>query len=264
MDGKLPAAAVVMQGALLALLALLYGGDLLRAQQAASADVTWLTALPSVALGVTGAAVLGVAAALLGWGLATRKGAAWRGYRLGPIAGVAVLFFDFAVLSSMRPGGSGEERALLAVAALAEGAAERATRDGVPTEPRLLAALVEDLGDVPFFVKGERVPRWRVDVRRGCEGPAADAAGQGPGTLLYCVAGDGARAWVTLVGLAPGEIFGPPRVVSTEPPWMQAVAPPPPEVAPEIDDDFAPELGEGPLGDVWQLPTPDAAADSGR
>ncbi len=69
--------------------------------------------------------------------------------------------------------------------ALADGASQHASHTAVPDDPKLLASFVEDLGDVPFFVKGQRVPKWTVDVRTGCKGPAGDAAGKGVGTLVY-------------------------------------------------------------------------------
>jgi hypothetical protein len=264
MAKKLPASALAMQGLLLVLLGVFYVGDLVRYVRASAAEAAWMASLPSLGLSLAGIATLLLAAGLLAVGLATGKDAAWRGYRLGPIAGVALFFFDFAVLSSMRSPLSGEERALLAVMALADGAAEHASHTAVPDDPRLLASFVDDLGEVPFFVKGERVPRWTIDVRTGCTGPAADVAGKGVGTLVYCLAADRKHAWVTLVGLSPGESFGAPRVVSTEAPWMQEVtlAPPEPETDPEAPG--RPEPGAGPLGDVWQVPTPVEQADSGR
>ena len=264
MAKKLPAPALAMHGLLLVLLAVFYGGDLVRYVRAMGADVAWMASLPSLGLALAGVATLLFAGGLLGVGFATGKDAAWRGYRLGPIAGVMLFFFDFAVLSSVRPPASGEDRALFAVVALADGASQHASHTAVPDDPKLLASFVDELGDVPFFVKGQRVPKWTVDVRTGCKGPAADAAGQGAGTLVYCLADDRKHAWVTLVGLAPGESFGAPRVVSTEEPWRQDVTLPPPEPVPEPEEPGPPELGSGPLGDVWQVPTPDDQADSGR
>lgn len=264
MTKKLPVPALAMHGLLLGLLAVFYGGDLMRYVRATGADVAWMASLPSLTLSLVGVATLLFAGGLLGVGLATGKDASWRGYRLGPIAGVALFFFDFAVLSSVRSPMSGEERALFAVVALADGASQHASHTAVPDDPRLLASFVDELGDVPFFVKGERVPKWTVDVRTGCKGPAADAMGKGAGTLVYCLADDRKHAWVTLVGLPPGESFGSAAVVSTEEPWMQEVTLAPPEPAPEPDEPGRPELGAGPLGDVWQVPTPDDQADSGR
>lgn len=259
MAKKLPASSLVMHVLLVLVLAVLYGGDLLRYVRATGADVAWMASLPSLGLAFAGVAVLLLAGGLLGFGLATGKDAAWRGYRLGPIAGLMLLFFDFAVLSSMRSPMSGQEQAALAVVALADGASQNASHVAVPDDPRLLASLLEDLGPVPFFEKGERVPRWSVDVRTGCSGPAAEAEGKGPGTLVYCVAGDRKRAWVTLVGVAPGESFGAPRIVSTEEPWMQEVT-----LAPQEPEPTEGEGGVPSPEDVWRLPTPDEQTDSGR
>ncbi|MEW6432745.1 MAG: hypothetical protein AB1730_14670 [Myxococcota bacterium] len=264
MAKKLGPPALVLHALLLVWLAVLYGGDLVRYVRAGSAEVAWMNTLPNLGLALAGVAALLLGGGLLGYGLARGLDASWRGYRLGPIAGVLLLFFDFAVLASVRSPVSSAERALLAVVALADGASQHASHTAVPDEPKLLASFVDDLGAVPFFSKGERVASWTVDVRRGCSGPAADAAGKGAGTLIYCLAPDGKRAWVTLVGLAPGEIFGTPRVVGTEDPWMQEVTVAEPAPAPRPEAPPRPELGTGDLGDVWQLPTPDDQADSGR
>ncbi|MEW5738438.1 MAG: hypothetical protein AB1938_05900 [Myxococcota bacterium] len=263
--GKAPArltpAALAMHGALLLLLAWWYGGDLLRYVRATTAEVAMIAQPPSLALSVVGLLVLAGGAALLGLGLARKRDASWRGYRLGPIAGVALLFFDFAVLSSVRSPMTAQDRVVLAVVALADGASQHASHEAVPVEPRLLESLVADVGPVPLFSRGVRLTRWTVDVRRGCAGPAGDAAGKGPGTLIYCVAADFKRAWVTAVGVAEGAEFGPPAVVSVEPPWMQEVSVAEATAVPS-EDPPVPELGAP--GDVWQAPTPEEGPDSGR
>lgn len=257
---KLTPAALAMHGLLLLVLLWWYGGDLLRYLRASSAEVAFVAELPSLGLSVAGLVVFLVASGLIAAGLMQRKDASWKGYRLGPIAGVVLLFFDFAVLSSVRSPMSAEDRALLGLLALADGASQHASHQAVPDEPRLLESFVADLGPVPFFAKGERVPRWAVDVRRGCAGPAADVGGQPAGTLIYCVAADGKRAWVTLVGVAAGQRFGPPAVVSVEAPWQQEVA----VAGAQPSPDEGEQPGLAVPGDVWQAPTPDEAADSGR
>jgi len=258
MAATLPRGTLVAQGLLFALLAWLYGGDLVHAVRASSAPAAFLTALPNVGLALAGVAVvLGGVGALVA-GAVTGRDAAWRGYRLAPIAGVVLLFVDFAVLSSVRSSVSAEQRVLLAVSALAEGASEHASHEAVPDEPRLLQSFVDDLQPVPLFAHGERVPKWTVDVRRGCAGPAADAQGKGPGTLVYCLAPDGRRAWITVVAVGKGERFGEPAILSIDEPWMAEVEPAdarPPEL-PEADE-------PGP-DDVWHAPTPGEPPDSGR
>lgn len=260
MAEKLKPPALVMHGLLLALLAFFYAGDLLRVWRATHAEVSLLAELPSLPLSLVGVAVLLGGAGLLAFGLATGRDASWRGYRLGPVAGVALLFFDFAVLSSVRGPLTAEQRVLLALSSLAEGAAEHASHQAVPDEPRLLQSFVDEVGPTPLFRRGERVARWTVEVRRGCTGPLSQAPGVAAGTLVYCVASDGRQAWITAVALPLGQAFGAPAVVSTEEPWAQVVtvapAPGPPEPQPQAPP--SPDL------DVWQTPTPDEGADSGR
>jgi hypothetical protein len=253
-------AALAMHGALLVLLAWWYGGDLIRFVRTSRAEVAMMTEPPSLALSLAGVLTVLGGAGLLGFGLLREKDADWRGYRLGPIAGVALLFFDFAVLSSVRSPLTAQDRVVQAVVALADGASEHASHVAVPVDPRLLDSLVADVGPVPLFRQGQRLARWSVDVRQGCAGPAGDAAGKGAGTLIYCVSADGKRAWVTAVGVALGNEFGAPAVVSVEPPWMQEVTVPPGE--PSFEDAPGPEPGAP--DDVWQVPTPEEAPESGR
>lgn len=260
MASKLKPPALVMHGLLLALLAFLYAGDLLRLWRATHAEVALLTELPSLPLSLVGVAVLLGGAGLLAFGLATGRDASWRGYRLGPVAGVALLFFDFAVLSSVRAPLTAEQRVLLALSSLAEGAAEHASHLAVPDEPRLLQSFVDEVGPAPLFRQGDRVEKWTVEVRRGCTGPLAQAPGVAAGTLVYCVAGDGRTAWITAVALPLGQVFGAPAVVSTADPWAQLVTVPPPPAPPDPEPQAAPS----PELDVWQTPTPDEAPDSGR
>jgi hypothetical protein len=263
MEARLNARALAMQALLLALLAFFYVGDWVRYARASAADTAWLGALPSLPLAFVGTGVLALSAGLLAYGLAKGRAATWRGYRLGPIFGVVILFFDFAVLSSMRSPMRADERALWAVTALADGASQHASHRAVPDDRTLLASFLEDLGPVPFFVRGHRVPAWTLDMRSGCTGPATDAAGDGAGTLIYCLAPDRKRAWVTLVGLPLGETYGSPAVVSADEPWSQVVAVSEEPVGPPAPSPAVPELGTSPL-DVWPAPTPDKEPDASR
>lgn len=245
--------ALVLHGLLVAALGWLYLGDLARWIRAQSAEVTALNELPSLPLSIVGSIAALAAAGLLAVGLAQKRPATWRGFRLGPAAGVIILFFDFAVLSSTRSPFSSAEHAQLGVHLLADHASSGANVDGVPRDADLLATVLEDLGPPPFFVHGVRVPQWSIDVREACDGPASDAAGKGPGTLVYCVSRDRRHAYVTLVGVAAPAIFGPPAIVSTSAPWVGQV------------DALEPEAAPTPPENVWQLPTPTGEApDSGR
>jgi hypothetical protein len=118
-------------------------------------------------------------------------------------------------------------------------------------DPGALQQLVAQLGsEVPFFVKGERVPAWKVEVRERCPGPASDAGSASVGTLIYCVSTDRALAWVTVVGTPFGQVFGERAVISTEGLWVGEVhlAPeqPPEEADPRPDPQDPP---------VWGVPT---------
>jgi hypothetical protein len=67
------------------------------------------------------------------------------------------------------------------------------------------------------------------------------------GTLIYCVAVDRKQAWVSLVGTANGQVFGPRSIVSVKEGWVGEVHVP----APEQPDQAAEP--------VWEQPTPEAA-----
>jgi hypothetical protein len=103
---------------------------------------------------------------------------------------------------------------------------------------------------VPYFVHGERVPEWKLELRERCAGPAVEAGEAQVGTIIYCVSVDRKQAWVTLVGAPLGQVFGPRGIVSTEPAWVGQVHVTAPEPPPERD-----EPTEQP---VWGAPTPDA------
>lgn len=252
-QSSLRPSALVLQVLLVLALGWLYLGDLQRWFAARSAEVSLLNDLPNLPLAIVGSLVALGAAGVLAVGLVQKRPGAWRGFRLAPAAGVIVLFVDFAVLSSTRSPFSSAEQAQLAVHVLADYASTLSTEDGVPRDVRVLEGVFEELGPVPFFSKGERVRAWSIELREGCDGPAADAQGRPPATLVYCVARDRRHAWVSLVGVASPEAFGPAAIVSTNPPWVALVD------APE------PEKARSPVDvNVWQTPTPsDDRTDSG-
>ena len=126
----------------------------------------------------------------------------------------------------------------------------------VPADPEVLRPVVEELGQPPYLVRGERARAFSLQVRQNCDGPVAEAPGMAVGTLLYCVAPGKERAWVSLVGLPAGVRFGLPAVYSTEgvPYGVLVQEPGPPE---PIPDGVLP----------FDLPAPDAqagASDSGQ
>lgn len=239
-----------VRSALLVFLGWLYGGDLARWAQARSAEVAALAELPKLWLCLLGVGVTLAGAGVLAMAVVTKKPSSWPPLRLLTIGAVSLLFFDFVVLSSRRSPISPEDRMQLAIHSLADGAGGAAGPEAVPRDPALLESFLDGLGPVPFFLQGERVPAWKLELRERCAGPAAEP-GQAPvGTLIYCVAIDRKQAWVTLVGTASGQAFGPRAIVSLKEGWVGEVhvVPAEPAAAPEPTDES-----------VWDQPTPDEA-----
>lgn len=213
---KLPSLKTLLSN-LACLLALtwLYGGDLLDALRARSAEVAALLAPPPV---VWPAVVLAATAGVLGvvlWGGARGHGEDFKGYRLLPILLVTALFFDLVLQESevpLRP----EDVAAMSLSHFQTRAQALVNGRTVPSEPAVLRALVEELGQPPYLVRGSRAQAWSLQVRQECQGPVNEAPGLEVGTLIYCVAPGREAAWVTLVGLPAGERFGHPAVLSVD------------------------------------------------
>lgn len=236
-------AAVAARAALLLFFGWLYGGDVVRWGQAQGAEVTALSELPRLWLGLLGCAVAIAGAAVLV--LSRQRPPSWQPLRLLTIAISSVLFLDFVVLNSRASPLSADEQTLLAAQYFAEAASREAGTEAVPRDPSLLASFLEGLGSVPFFVKGERVPAWKLEVRERCAGPATEAGDAAVGTVVYCVATDRKQAWVTIVGAPKGQVFGPKAIVSAQEGWVGEVhLAPPPE-----PDEVPPEQP------VWGVPT---------
>jgi hypothetical protein len=237
--------ATVAKGLLLVFLGWLYGGDVVRWGQAQVSEVTALSELPRLWLGLLGSAVtIGGAAVLV---LARQKPASWQPARLFTISALALLFLDFVVLNSRRSPLSSEEQGLLAVQHIADSASAESAPEGVLRDPSVLNSFLKELGAVPFFVKGERVEAWHLELRERCAGPDGEAGSAAPGTLIYCVASNRKQAWVTLVGTPNGEVFGKRAVVSTQDGWVGTVHVPTAEPA-EPQEELPPEP-------VWGAPT---------
>ncbi|MDP2273057.1 MAG: hypothetical protein Q8N23_31990 [Archangium sp.] len=211
-------AGVIARGVLLLFLAWLYGGDVVRWGQAQTAEVTALAELPRLWLGLLGCAVAIGGAVVLVRG--RKQGPSWRPLRALTIAALGLLFLDFVVINSRRSPLSSEEQTLLAVQSFAEQASRASAVEAVPRDPALLGSFLEGLGTVPFFVKGERVSAWKLEIRERCAGPAVDPGQAAVGTLLYCVASDRQQAWVTLVGAPIGQVFGVRGMVATKDGWV--------------------------------------------
>ena len=89
---------------------------------------------------------------------------------------------------------------------------ESSTEDEIPTSSEPLAKAVNALPAPPFLSKGQRVERYRVTIRFGCGGPAQIPGTNTVGTLIYCVSEDHKQAWVTVVALTEGQLFGPAQI----------------------------------------------------
>ncbi len=226
---------------LIALLFWLEAGDLLVAVRLPDAPAAALAEVPSVPF-----ALLGTIVALAGLGgLVARSRLPGRVARLLTFAVVLYLAADLSRASG-RPALSVEARTDAAIAMVATLAQQDSAERGLATDPRFLSSNFAQLGPSPFFSKGERL-NWLVDVRGGCRGPAADAKGRPPATVIVCMADDRKRAWLSVVTL--DQTFGDPVVhpdptpLVAEPPEPRPGQAPPP---PPSDDEPQPLLGDPP------------------
>ncbi|HYO57217.1 hypothetical protein [Archangium sp.] len=225
---KLPPFKTLLANAVCLLtLAWLYGGELLDALRARSAEVSAFLAPPPVVWpAVVLAATVGVLGVVL-WGVVRGQGEGFKGYRLLPILLVSALFFDLVLAENQAPLRP-EDVATLALRQFQDKA--QALSDGrtVPADPEVLQSLLAELGPPPYLIRGARAGAWSLQVRQACQGPVREAPGLAVGTLIYCVAPGRERAWVSLIGLPEGERFGLPTVLSVDgEPYVAVVAVPP-------------------------------------
>lgn len=193
------------------LLAWLYGGDLLDFFRARKAPVSAFTELPNVWFAGAVLAATAAAAGAFAWGLGSKKGPDYRGYRLLPIVALVSLFIDlFALSASKVPIGSADHLSMT-LQLFQQQAQGLATAAAVSDDPAALSALLPSLGEPPFLLEGRRAKAYSLQLRTGCAGPAG-AAGAAPatqvGTFIYCVAKDRQTAWTTVVALPAEERFG--------------------------------------------------------
>ncbi len=249
---KLPSTKTTLVNVLCLLVLLwLYGGELLDALRARSAEVSAFLAPPPV---VWPAVVLVITVGVLGvvaWGLSRGLPEGFKGYRLLPIVLVCALFFDMVRLEKqvpLRP----EDVAAMSLSHFQQKAQTLVNGHAVPSDPALLRPLLEEMGQPPYLVRGARAPAWSLQVRQDCQGPVAEAPGLEVGTFIYCVAPERDTAWVTLVGLPAGERFGLPAVLSVNGEPHVAVVQP-----------ALPEEGEGelPRTEPFQVPPRAPAAE---
>jgi hypothetical protein len=218
-------------GVFAAMMAWVYGRELGVVLAVRTAPAAALRELPSVEVISAGLACALLGLVLVSVGALTRRPASWRGFRVVPIAALLIIFVDFGVLGSRRLPGSPEQLAQLAVQGVAELAQVSASAEGLPADAGTFAALTADLGPAPYFVHGEGVGSWSVEVRLGCSGPPSAAGTSSPGTIVYCLSVDRRRAWVAAVGLKEGQRTGAPALVSSEDPYLAVVELPPREAA---------------------------------
>jgi hypothetical protein len=251
-----PLQTLLANAACLLALAWLYGGDLLDAFRARSAEVSAFLAPPPV---VWPAVVLAATAGGLGvvlWGVARGRSEGFKGYRLLPILLVGALFFDLVLAESQVPLRS-EDVAALALRQFQDKA--QALSDGrtVPADPAVLQPLLAELGPPPYLLRGARAGGWSLQVRQACQGPVREAPGLAVGTLLYCVAPGRERAWVSLVGLPEGERFGLPTVLSVDgEPYVALVQPTRSEEGEMASAPRAPSPESTDAGALAPAPTP--------
>jgi hypothetical protein len=210
--------------------------------------------------------VLGLLVGAVGvglWGVTHGRAEGFKGYRLLPILLVGALFVDLVLAEGQAPLRT-EEVAALSLEQFQERAQGLVRAGKVPVDPEVLRPAVEELGPPPYLVHGERAGAFSLQVRQNCDGPVAEAPGMTVGTLLYCVAPDKARAWVSLVGLPAGVRFGPPAVYSAQGKPLEVLVqdPGPPEKIPEGVLPFdLPEPGaqadEPEAGEGAPAPTPE-------
>lgn len=196
-----------------AVLAWWFGGDLADALKLPHAELAAFPERPGLAFpAVVLVATAGAVAAAI-YGYARRLGRDFKGHRLLSIVLVVVLFIQVFVVSSARSAIGASDLVTISVQEFARRASAASTPQRVPTDPSELRAMLADIGAPPYFVRGERVPEYRLEVRPRCEGPVSEPGEAPPGTLLYCANKQGNAAWVTLVGLPLGRRFGSPTMV---------------------------------------------------
>ncbi|MFZ5438799.1 MAG: hypothetical protein ACOZQL_02260 [Myxococcota bacterium] len=241
----LPLRSIALQAILVAFMAWLYGGDLLRAVRAATSSVALLTVAPSLELSVIGLLVTGALGVTLGLTALRKQPSRWRARRLALVGAATLLLVDFGALANRHPPMTAVESLALTLHAFADEASAASGPESVAREPEALRALLARAPAPPLFVGGEKLAAWKLEVRERCAGPASDVGTATPGTFVYCVSADRHRAWVTVVATREAQTFGAPAVVGVEPPWVAEVAA------------AAPDEGERkPERPVWEGPTP--------
>lgn len=195
----------------------LYAGDLVLFVQAQGAKVAAVSHVPSLVLSLVGLSIaLGYAATLL----PRFEG---RSRRLALAIALGLLFVDLTFIASRRVAISPRVRFFEVIQGFAQEASRASAPEGVVRDPRVLRELLPR-GPIPMAIDGVPLKEWKLEVREGCSGPATDVRGATAGTVLYCVASNHQRAWVTLVATAEGQRFGDAALVGSSPEWIGQVS----------------------------------------
>lgn len=196
----------------------LYAGDVIRWIRLQAAPVAVMNEPPVLLLGIIGTVIALSLFAMLFTSKLPPRFAKWV-----PLLAVLLPLIDFIAIASRSSFVLPEETLVGAAHSVAQAAAESSGTQVVLRDPSVLEAAVAPFTDVPLFVKGERVPKWKVQLRDGCAGPATDARDASPGTIVYCVSADRRQAWVNVVATAGGSTFGEVAMSGLEAPWVAAV-----------------------------------------
>lgn len=201
---------------LVALLLLLWiwGSDIVAHFQIQRSEVSAVIDPPVLWLAVVVVLLAIVFAGVVVFGVRAGRGPDFKGYRLLPILFLLAGFLTLFVLGESRSPFKPADQAAVALHIFSRAATELGGEGPVPADASQLDPLVKELGAPPYYVRGEPVPHYSLQIRQDCEGPIGDAPGARPGTILYCVARDRRVAWVTLVGLPFEEDYGEAEVFS--------------------------------------------------
>jgi hypothetical protein len=238
-----PTGTLAFNAAATALLAWLYSGDVYDGLRARTAEVSAFADVPNIGFAAAALVATLVGAGVTVAGALRKRDGSWKGYRVVPVLAVLILFVDLFVLSVEKVPMGAPDRVALAISALAQHATDGSSPEGVLASKEALEEFVKSLGPPPLLVRGAPRARWELSLRANCTGPAADLAGEAPGTLVYCVAADRQHAWVSAVAFPREQRFGPPGVFTVGGvPFSAEVLPLPSEAADDgegvvLDDD---------------------------
>ncbi len=166
-----------------------------------SASVVALTAIPPWPLYAGFVALAAALAGLVGLAVARRATPESKVFRLLPVASAICLSTHWFVLPTAVPPIALDQ---LAIQELAD-VPSLVTPDSyglLPVDAEPIAAALRTL-PCPYLRNGQPMTPWALSVVRDCTGPIVELPpGIQAGTLLYCVAADRRKAWMSGVGTA--------------------------------------------------------------